>query len=1524
MTIFSLLNYHEELMLSNKTATLRLGVLSVFAFALSFGLHAQTDVNKVVKAESSGSSLYIHIDHAALDLFNDSTIARLNPDGDSEWNTWKDALTNGNSPGMNVDFDSYAAFGLTDVDGSGDLTLGTITMTGFIIDGVGNATTNSLNNSNGGITNTGSIAGATSIDGSGDLTMGTVTMIGFSVDAAGAVDINSGTIDGATIATSDVTVGAGKTLDVSAGTLTLADDQISGDKVEGGTIASITISQLSGAMDANNQTMTNVDVNSGTIDGATIATSDVTVGAGKTLDVSAGTLTLADDQISGDKVEGGTIASITISQLSGAMDANNQTMTNVDVNSGTIDGATIATSDVTVGAGKTLDVSAGTLTLADDQISGDKVEGGTIASITISQLSGAMDANNQTMTNVDVNSGTIDGATIATSDVTVGAAKTLDVSAGTLTLAAGQVDADRVGAGTFDAGSYSFNGSTISDLGTVTTADINGGTIDGATIATSDVTVGAGKTLDVSAGTLTLAAGQVDADRVGAGTFDAGSYSFNGSTISDLGTVTTADINGGTIDGATIATSDVTVGAGKTLDVSAGTLTLSAGQVDADRVGAGTFDAGSYSFNGSTISDLGTVTTADINGGTIDGADVTVGAGTTLDVSAGTLTLADDQISGDKVEGGTIAAISISQVSGANLITRASTADAEDLTVSQTGGTNSSVSIESSGTGADAVSLNASAGGISLTAAAASNITTSAGALTLDGAGGVDIDGSTISVDGTDNSNLTMTANDAGTKTLTIAASNSGAGVGAISVDADGALTLGGSSVDVDADGGTLSLDGSTGLNIGTAADVAIDMDASTLDIDASGAVTLDGGSSVAINAASLSSNTTGNTSITVNDGSTAEFTNSGSDAGLQVIASATASSEKVYLVNSNGSSNDALIVKALTGGLELESGTQTDVIAGSHLQLRANGGFATLNGSSGINLVGNAAEIDVTTSGAVDINSGAFTVDGSTISVDGTDNSNLTMTANDAGTKTLTIAASNSGAGTGAISVDADGTLTMDSDGALTMGGSSVDVDADGGTLSLDGSTGLNIGTNADQPIDMDASTLDIDASGAVTIDATGANAISIGADANTGAINVGTGASARAIQVGNAASTSVGIDALAVTIESVNALNLTDGTADLAYDGSGNVALTSVAYDHTATGAISIDVVDNTSSAYSIGSTGKADILKVVSTDAGEGVTMSGTLGVLGLSSLRGIDNAHNGITNAGALSEVSSIASATASPTALDIDASGILQLDGAGGITIGVAADKAIDMDASTLDIDASGAVTIDGASTIQINAVTSTTFTGDVKGPKSTGDDEFVTYWQLDSLANTAAFNETYKATNTGVDQTLTNGTLTRVKITGAPGYGTENSDPAINFAPNPAPITLLTSGGPGSEGGFAHHFNLSDKGVYQVMLTMELDNTGNEDAFVKVELMNNNPSPAVGETNPRVLASDTEVVYEDWSGVGAGADLRSHVNMSMMFVTLEDDEDVYANIIAYNGGGGGTAAVVIRTLSFSVSRVGEK
>ena len=82
----------------------------------------------------------------------------------------------------------------------------------------------------------------------------------------------------------------------------------------------------------------------------------------------------------------------TVATLTGSQTLTNKTITSPDINGGTVDGATIATSDITVGSGKTLDVSAGTLTIADNQISGDKVEGGTIAATTITDLTfGSLD-----------------------------------------------------------------------------------------------------------------------------------------------------------------------------------------------------------------------------------------------------------------------------------------------------------------------------------------------------------------------------------------------------------------------------------------------------------------------------------------------------------------------------------------------------------------------------------------------------------------------------------------------------------------------------------------------------------------------------------------------------------------------------------------------------------------------------------------------------------------------------------------------------------------------------------------------------------------------------------------------------------------------------------------------------------------------------------------------------------------------------------------------------------------------------
>ena len=190
-------------------------------------------------------------------------------------------------------------------------------------------------------------------------------------------------------------VGSGKTLNVSSGTLTLADNQISGDKVEGGTIAAITITSL---------TATSADINGGTIDGSTIATSDVTVGSGKTLDVSAGTLTLADNQISGNKVEGGTIAATTITALTfGSLNDGTINITGwVDEDNMASDSATLIPTQQSVkayvdsqsGGASTLTqvLTAGNSTSGSDIVltSGDKITGFTSTGIDDNATSNAL------------------------------------------------------------------------------------------------------------------------------------------------------------------------------------------------------------------------------------------------------------------------------------------------------------------------------------------------------------------------------------------------------------------------------------------------------------------------------------------------------------------------------------------------------------------------------------------------------------------------------------------------------------------------------------------------------------------------------------------------------------------------------------------------------------------------------------------------------------------------------------------------------------------------------------------------------------------------------------------------------------------------------------------------------------------------------------------------------------------------------------------------------------------------------
>ena len=113
----------QHLMSSFNSLTRKLAVVLAMAAISSVAALAQSNVNNLVLSEQEGNEFHIYIDHRALDMFGDSVIVSLNSDGDSTWNTWKDVLTNGNSPGMDVNFDGWNAYGVDSllVDGASKL-----------------------------------------------------------------------------------------------------------------------------------------------------------------------------------------------------------------------------------------------------------------------------------------------------------------------------------------------------------------------------------------------------------------------------------------------------------------------------------------------------------------------------------------------------------------------------------------------------------------------------------------------------------------------------------------------------------------------------------------------------------------------------------------------------------------------------------------------------------------------------------------------------------------------------------------------------------------------------------------------------------------------------------------------------------------------------------------------------------------------------------------------------------------------------------------------------------------------------------------------------------------------------------------------------------------------------------------------------------------------------------------------------------------------------------------------------------
>ena len=268
-------------------------------------------------------------------------------------------------------------------------------------------------------------------------------------------------------------------------------------------------------------------------------------------------------------------------------------------------------------------------------------------------------------------------------------------------------------------------------------------------------------------------------------------------------------------------------------------------------------------------------------------------------------------------------------------------------------------------------------------------------------------------------------------------------------------------------------------------------------------------------------------------------------------------------------------------------------------------------------------------------------------------------------------------------------------------------------------------------------------------------------------------------------------------------------------------------------------------------------------------------------------------------------------------------GALTLEGAGGVTVTSTggtmalngAGQTVDLDATTLDVD---------ATTITVDATT-TTFTGDVKGPKATDDDEFVTYFQLDSLANQAPYNETYIVTKKDdtYSQTITvGGGEQEVKIipTSSPlylGFVVDMSDAVaaldVDGISNNEPISVLASGG---ASGTTQAFNLKEAGMYESTVTLQVTNPNTSDAMVTLSLMNYDPGTQITWENPRVLSCATEVVYGQ-SGANAAFNVPVHFNMASTYKMDNENEDVYLVIETVG------EDVVIQSFAFSVSRSGE-
>ena len=1124
------------------------------------------------------------------------------------------ATTGGGTADPDVEVDGYARFdGTTEFDGNVQVD-GNIDANGTTVDvdAAGSVTIDA-----GAASNLTTSAGALTLDGAGGVNVvGNAAEV--DVTTTGALDLNSGAM---TLDASTVDVTSAGAVNVTGTSVNFLNDVTIGANGSDGTLE---IFSEQGATDY-----------SVTVQPHTTMTQDVT-------------LTLPADDGSADQVlttDGSGALTWETPVTNAIFDADNDTKVQVEESADEDiirfdaagaevaaidpDGLGIGTSNPTMA----LDVvGAGRFTTNLEVDGTTDLDGSVDADVTTFDVdaSGAVTVDAGAASNLTTSAGalTLDGAggvniagNAAEVDVTTTGA--LDLNAGATTLDAASLSVNSTGANSITAGAASNVTTTAgaltldgagginvvgnaSEVDMTTTGDVDINAANATIDATSAISLdaGAASNLTTSAGALTLDgaggvniagnAAEVDVTTTGALDLNTGATTLDASSV----TVTTTGAN------------SITAGAASDFSTSAGAITVNgATGVDIQENGSSII----------TVADDQDVLFAATGGGTadpdvevdgyarFDGAtefdgnvqvDGTIDAnGATLDADAsGAITLDAGATSNFTTTAG---ALTLDGAGGVNIA-----GNAAEVDVTTTG----DVDVNATNATIDATSA------ISMDAGAASNLTTSAGALTLDGAGGVNIAGNAAEIDVT-----TTGALDLNSGAMTLDAST-------IDVTSAGAVNVAGTSVNllnnvtIGADGNDGALEifseqGATDYSVTVQPNAAMTQDV-TLTLPAD-----DGTNNQVLT-------TDGSGALSWTSPNTTSLLDTDSDTRVQVEESADediirfdAAGAEIAAIDPDGlgigTSNPTMALDVVGAGrfttnLEVDGITDLDgsvdadvttfdvdasgavtVDAGAASNVTTSVGALTLDGAGGVNIAGNAAEIDVTTTGALDLNTGATTLDASSVTVTTTGANSITAgAASDFSTSAGAITVN----GATGVDIQENGssiiTVADDQDVlfAATGGGTAdPDVEVDG-YARFDGTTEFDGTVQTDGAIDANGATLDVDASGAVTVDA-GSISLDAGAASNfttsAGALTIngagGINLAGNAAEVDVTTTGDVDVNAANATVDATSAIsldaaaasNFTTSAGALTLDGAGglNIAGNAAEVDVTTTGALDLN---------------------------------------------------------------------------------------------------------------------------------------------------------------------------------------------------------------------------------------------------------------------------------------------------------------------------------------------------------------